>query len=359
MQECLVLCQAPSRKLVEIVHDECAFNANDDRRVRWTNEVLGVVLKPKGRGKGLMISGFVTEIEGILRDEDGKPCVEIIEYGKAGKGYWTNATMAAHLRRAIRAAEYRFPFARLVWRFDNSSNHLAYGEDALVANRMQVRPGGSQPVMHDTIWKGKVQKMVVEEGPNAGLPKGLRLILTERGYNVKGWRLDHKDPTKNYRKVIATHPDFQNEKSLLESIIIAAGHLCYFYPKFHPELSPIELFWAALKDYLRRHCGYNIATLRENVPKALDTICVEMIRRFFGKCRRYEAVYRMEQVESKDVAAVIKALSHRYHSHRRVNDVLTKYNITEETMKDLCSCSTCTGTTAQCNSPLCPTHAKK
>ena len=277
-------------KVIEIVHDECICHANDDVRIRWSRPGEQV-LKPKGRGKGIMISMFLTEVEGILRDEDGKPCVEYLEYGKNFEGYWDSDLMADHLRRAIKAAKARFPYAQIVFRFDNSSNHLAYAEDALVANRMSAKPGGKQPVMHDTIWQGKRQSMVFEEGKFAGKPKGLKQILMERGVNIKGFTMKHKDPKKNYRKVMATHPDFQSEPTLLAKMVIDAGYLCYFYPRFHPELSPIELFWAALKEYLRKHCGYDIKSLRENIPKALETICEETIRRFFGKCRRYEAMY--------------------------------------------------------------------
>ena len=37
-------------------------------------------------------------------------------------------------------------------------------EDALNASRMNVRPGGKQPCMRDTVWAGQVQKMVDGKG---------------------------------------------------------------------------------------------------------------------------------------------------------------------------------------------------
>ena len=62
--------EIPIGKAIEIVHDECAFQANDDVRVRWSRKGSTPVLKPKGKGRGIVISMFVTEV-GILRDEDG------------------------------------------------------------------------------------------------------------------------------------------------------------------------------------------------------------------------------------------------------------------------------------------------
>jgi hypothetical protein len=37
-------------------------------------------------------------------------------------------------------------------------------------------------------------------------------------------------------------PDFQQQKSLVQEVIEAAGHLCILLPKFHCELNFIEFF---------------------------------------------------------------------------------------------------------------------
>ena len=51
---------------------------------------------------------------------------------------------------------------------------------------MNINPGGSQPRMHDTIWDGKVKKMV----DSKGTPKGMRQVLMERGVDVRGMKAD-------------------------------------------------------------------------------------------------------------------------------------------------------------------------
>ena len=44
---------------------------------------------------------------------------------------------------------------------DQSSCHKAMAENALDASAMNVKPGGKQPKMRDTVWAGRVGKVVV------------------------------------------------------------------------------------------------------------------------------------------------------------------------------------------------------
>ena len=66
--------------------------------------------------------------------------------------------------------------------FDNAPSHKKYPPDGLSVGNMNVYPGGKQAVMRDTEWNGEVQKMVLPDGT----PKGMKIILQERGVNVKG-----------------------------------------------------------------------------------------------------------------------------------------------------------------------------
>jgi hypothetical protein len=49
------------------------------------------------------------------------------------------------------------------------------------------------------------------------------------------------------QRILSLQPDFLAEKPLLQLIIEKAGHKCLFLPKFHCELSPIEMVWSQLK----------------------------------------------------------------------------------------------------------------
>src|SRR6267143_5962841 len=80
------------------------------------------------------------------------------------------------------------------------------------------------------------------------------------------------------KHILDLQPDFIEQKSLVQEVIEKAGHLCIFLPKFHCELNFIELFWGAVKRYLREHCDYTFETLKENMPKALASVSVETIQ---------------------------------------------------------------------------------
>ena len=45
------------------------------------------------------------------------------------------------------------------------------------------------------------------------------------------------------QKVLLEQADFRGEKLLLQIVIEEAGHKCYFLPKFHCKLNPIEMYW--------------------------------------------------------------------------------------------------------------------
>ena len=70
---------------------------------------------------------------------------------------------------------------------------------------MNVGSGGKQPKMHDTRWVGGVQKLVDE----LGIPKGMKIVLEERGVDTKGMH------AKEMRLKLKTFADFRNQKTIL------------------------------------------------------------------------------------------------------------------------------------------------
>ena len=96
---------------------------------------------------------------------------------------------------------------------------------------MNVHPGVKQPVMRDTIWNGKVQTRIVLED---GRPKGMKIVLEEQSIDTT---------YMNVRSKLNSFPDFSKHKCILENYIETRGHICFYYPKYHCELSPIERVW--------------------------------------------------------------------------------------------------------------------
>ena len=77
------------KKVVQITHDESCFHAHDGKKMMWL-EKGEQVLRKKGDGKSIMVSGFLCPCHGPLD-------METIEPGANADGYWTNTHMVAHV----------------------------------------------------------------------------------------------------------------------------------------------------------------------------------------------------------------------------------------------------------------------
>jgi len=202
-----------------------------------------------------------------------------------------------------------YPNAVAKFIFDQSSAHGAFAKDALNAKEMNVKPGGGQQLMHDTVIPmdnpcpelcGQPQTMVIPPDlpPDhrdfrlCGQAKGMSRILEEQGLisvlqaankgkavgecqvcklscaaqeqlcremqvaaeegeELAESRLDVVQESLQtdccMRKMLANQQDFKEEKPLIQTIIEKAGHKCWFLPKFHCELNLIEMYWGWTK----------------------------------------------------------------------------------------------------------------
>ena len=212
---------------------------------------------------------------------------------------------------------------------DNSQGHSAYSKDALLSSRMNLRPGGKQARMRDGWFMQndqKVQQLMVfpvnhPEFPDQ--PKGMKQVLQERGLWINGLLMKCREKcsigstTCCAKRILEIQPDFQEQDSLIQEVINAAGHLCIFLPKFHCELNFIEYFWGAIKKYLHDHCDYTFRTLQENLPKALESVAVETIRKWEHRMWRWLEAYDDGLAACEAQLHVQKFSSRRYKSHRR------------------------------------------
>ena len=102
--------------------------------------------------------------------------------------------------------------------------------------------------------KAESLKQVVYSG-HPGKQKGMKAVLEERGLWKTGLLMECKtcDPLATHcctRHIPDLQPDFVAQISLVQEVIMTAGHLCIFLLKFHCELNFIEFFWGAVKKYL-------------------------------------------------------------------------------------------------------------
>ena len=309
------------KALVTITHDETTFHANDDQRYAWQEAGTNPLL-PKSQGGGVMVADFIDEYNGFLRltDEEferGKaqygPDLEqearhVITYGANADGYWNGDKFFFQVQDAHLISLVKYPRDRydVVWQFDHSPGHAKMAPDALVAHHMNVSPGGSQPKMRDTVWGPErvPQKMVLEDGR----AKGLKLVLEEREISTAGMkRQDMVDR-------LAGEEDFRAESCQAVMFLRSKGDCARLLPKFHCELNSIERVWGQGKRETRAMCDYSMAGLRSAIRPALDSVSLDLIRKYFRKSRDYARAYACGTAIGSEMASMLK----KYKSNRRI-----------------------------------------
>ncbi len=186
---------------------------------------------------------------------------------------------------------------KAVFAFDNSQNHRAKKEDALVANRLKLSDGFPKKkgqhqtqLFRDGYWidgqnvrHEQVMFKIVDGNP---IQKGIQSILTERGL------YDPKKDLPYHKKLLALQPDFKAQRSWLCELIEGRGHKVVFFPKFHCEFNFLERFFSSVKKDLRMNCDYSLIGLRERIPVAVQSVLLSVIRRYSMHCFRYMTAYK-------------------------------------------------------------------
>jgi transposase len=304
------------------VHDESIARSKDDGAMDWGEKGAIHKLRPKTLGRGLMVSDYMSPHDGMLQlndkaweqykqenpnwKEEDRFATRAFEYGKNSEGYWTATELIEQTDRALDIFERNHPKGRAVMGFDSSANHRAYAPNALVAAHMNVGSGGKQPLMRDGWYiDKKTGQRVVQAMHNDGVAKGLKMVLTERGIDVSNKNQEE------LTEIMAAQADFKEQKCLLQEWIERRGHICLFFPKFHPELNAIEMVWSSWKRMLRKLCDGTYESLRANVHIALRAIGLDEIRAYERHCQRYYKAYR-EGNDGYEAARIV------YKSHRRI-----------------------------------------
>ena len=105
---------------------------------------------------------------------------QLLEYGAEKEGYWKSERFMDQIKNVADIANIKYGATHtIVWLFDQISCHKKFDELSLQASKILVKDGGPRRV-RDTVWAGRPQAMVNDDGST----KGLRTILRERGINT-------------------------------------------------------------------------------------------------------------------------------------------------------------------------------
>ncbi|KAJ3561191.1 hypothetical protein NP233_g10346 [Leucocoprinus birnbaumii] len=286
-------------------------------------------LKKKGVGQGIYQSDVICPTVGWI-----KKASETMEYGKNYEGYWNGEKFVKQLCEKIipESEASHGPGYQALILVDNSQGHCAYAEDALIASRMNLKPSGKQARLRNGWYFNELGEKVIQsmiflpdhqEFPNQ--LKGMKQVLQEQKLWQNGL-LMHCQQCPNGGtdccawKILQNQPDFISQKFLVQEVIEDAGHICLILPKFHCELNIIEYFWGSVKRWLCEHCDYTFSTLQKNMPTALKSVDVILIRKWQNRMFRWLDAYR-GGLSAHDAHFHVQAFSsRRYTLHRRIPD---------------------------------------
>jgi hypothetical protein len=299
-------------------HDESTFYANDRRNLRWVHDDEAAAIKPKGEGISAMYAQFVSPDYGWLKGKDHGPGVErktaavVFKAGKNRDGYFQNSDIIKQATIAMDILDEDYPNENHVFAYDNAKTHTARAPDALSAKKMPLKEnanfgyyteGSVRKQMRDGKFpNGRPQKLYNANGKF----KGMRAIIQER--RQKG--ADLPDPTKLKaqctgfkcapgatqcccHRILFNEPDFVSQKSNLEEHCEKRGYQVIFFPKYHCELNFIEMCWGFAKRIYREFPdSTKEADLIVNMVRALESIPVELMRKFARRADRFMDAYR-------------------------------------------------------------------
>ncbi|KAI8349906.1 hypothetical protein BD560DRAFT_439120 [Blakeslea trispora] len=292
--------------------------------------------------------------------------------GVNNDGYWTSKHMQDQLSNdVIPLFEMLHPNMVGVFLFDQSSNHKAFSDDALVANRMQQYPAIHKPgsvkykkgyyvnsvgvrveqdfyvsktfnynALVKTYFNNSLSPQQKRQECQKIIDKGhedkrhnsteyfidIKRTLADRGLN-HSLNLKCTEDQTSSSQCCATHllqsqPDFQEQRSLLETVVASSGHLFELYPKYHYECNWIERYWGDNKRVARQNCDYSFAALKEHIDSFLDSVCPSgepplKIRRYHNRCMRYIQAYSQgsDVLEAKEI---VEQFSKLQKSHRKL-----------------------------------------
>ena len=97
-------------------------------------------------------------------------------------------------------------------------------------------------------------------------------------------------------------PDFKFDR-----LAAAQGHKILRTPQYHPELQPIEVCWAVVKNYMADMCNFTMSGMRAHLPGAFAKVTANTCTEVISKVRQKENDYWLDEAfatDSKEEASI-------------------------------------------------------
>ena len=336
-------------EVVFVFQDESTFYENEDYII-WVIDGKGV-LRPKGKGKSLMLSLWACPCHGVMysnkdecvggaccsdakgaNKEEGKwkHSYQYFEAGSNRDGWWDFNDLMNQLEHDVLPIfKELHPNARGVFILDRSANHMKMHPNALNANELNLGDGGvNTPLMRDTeyfVYENGVEVRKEQKSQHSdGTQKGVKSYLEERNLWEDVLKLDCSEKSKCgevdnccARNLLKSQPDFQRQLRWphLKEFLASHGMLAAWLPAFHCEFNFIERFFCWLKMKCREQCDYNFKFMKNVLTQQLADFPVILGRKYFAHCVKYMYLYQQGLT-----GVLLEFAIKKFTSHRRISE---------------------------------------
>jgi hypothetical protein len=262
----------------------------------------------------------------------------MMDPGTNKDGWWSSQQFWQQMELAVLIHEAVFPpqFKLLVV-IDWSQGHAAAALSALLAERMNVGPGGKQPHLKHTFWPRTLNGFDVQRprlvhctpncaecqsafdahGHNPDFQsvgrKGLKQVLLERG--LLSARMVQQQMIQELQKCDDFKIKWEGDRAFITEFMDSRGHKALFGVKYHAELAWIERVWMWEKQLIRPRLDGTLPTLTKLLSKAHSSYKLHDCWKAARHCRDTMHAYQILAEQNLDLDAV-EGVQKQYKGHR-------------------------------------------
>jgi transposase len=266
--------QAQQRGECIIVYtDESYINSNHSSSRTWYSPLSSTANEVKrsiGKGKRLILLHALSKDGLLVLHRNNQPVLassnideekfsaelvfEAVEHdGDYHKNMHGDIFLAWLLNRLFPTFQRLYPGKKLVLVLDNATYHHARGEDFINPNEMD-----KTQIAYKLVEFG-IREINIARGSNGAMKRFGQASFYQRGGK---WAPTLDEMKRELKRYLALHPEYQQTE--VQKLFKERGYQLIYTPPSTPNVQPIELVWAYVKNYVARQyeSGRSLETLR-------------------------------------------------------------------------------------------------